>query len=303
MASGNSRIWITYGTGEKRISTSAIVGCFTPLKLVHPPEVAVLALGAAIDLAFEGGPRPWPMSPESHAKVLTPSTSSSGPNADDIVKFKELKDPYRYNKDLHLFQATCTSYGETTLELEVANRASPTLKNPATTKTTVKIICARPETLIIRPNLKKTCPQQENTFTLEKSAETQLDVVVLDGQGRAFYNFSTFHFDWSTDGDGVFKTKTGVLEEVNGAKTFMVLTRSYQQLDRLTSRRSKVQARIGGYKHDSSYFADRFDVKRNIELILVDKLETSEESVSILKHTDYKVCPFCACSPPKCFDF
>lgn len=244
---------------------------------------AVLALGADIDLAFEGGPRAWPMNLEGHAKKL----NSLG-NA-DIVELRELKDPYRYNKDLHLFRARCTNYGETQLQLEVTNRASATLKNPASTTTTVKIVCARPETLIIRPRLKETCPQQENTFTLEKTGNIQLDVSVLDAGGRMFYNFSTLQFDWFTDGDGVFKARNGVLEQVNAAKTFAVLTRSYQQIDRLKSTHSKVQGRIGGYKQATSFFAQRFDIKRDIQLVLVDKMETLEENISILKHEHFKV--------------
>src|SRR5699024_8637128 len=112
---------------------------------------------------------------------------------------KEMKDRYRYNKDLHVYRTECIDYGETLITLEVGNQPSATLANPASTSATVKISCAKPETLIIRPKLKSTCPQQDLVFTLEKNRDIELDVQVLDAKGQPFYNFSTLYFDWSKD--------------------------------------------------------------------------------------------------------
>ncbi|OTF82083.1 hypothetical protein BLA29_011818 [Euroglyphus maynei] len=71
IASGNSRVTISYnhsGSEDRKIFTHAIIGCYKPLKMIHPVEdqIVILSLGAAIDLAFEGGPRPWSMYPEGH---------------------------------------------------------------------------------------------------------------------------------------------------------------------------------------------------------------------------------------------
>lgn len=67
LASGNSRVMISYQVNSRHnISTHAIIGCYKALKLVHPEEFAILSLGSKIDIAFEGGPRPWSMFPEGH---------------------------------------------------------------------------------------------------------------------------------------------------------------------------------------------------------------------------------------------
>ncbi|KAJ6218542.1 hypothetical protein RDWZM_009699, partial [Blomia tropicalis] len=278
MASGNSRIWISYGT-MKQIKTSAIIGCYAPLKLVHPTNFAVLSLGSIIDIAFEGGPRPWSMYPEGHFTKAKSSNSS-------VVAMKEIKDRYRYNKDLHVYRTKCTGYGETEIKLEVSNQPSPTLVRPASTVATVRIICDKPETLIIRPRLKPTCPQQDFVFTLEKNRDIELDVQVLDGSGNPFYNFSTLYFEWAKDGNGVFQEAHSIKEEVNGARGYFSLTRNYQLLTGLTSIRSKIRGKISGFH--GSYFGQSFDVRREIELVLTDPLTTAENNIAILKHSIHK---------------
>lgn len=67
IATGNTRVWIRYKEdGKELLSTTALIGCHLPLKAVHPEEVAVMPLGGIIDVAFEGGPRPWSLHPEGH---------------------------------------------------------------------------------------------------------------------------------------------------------------------------------------------------------------------------------------------
>ncbi|OTF71211.1 nuclear pore membrane glycoprotein 210-like protein, partial [Euroglyphus maynei] len=104
------------------------------------------------------------------------------------------------------------------------------------------------------------------------------------------YNFSTLYFEWSKDlSDGIFEETNRVLEEVNGARGFFVLTRSFQIFSGLTNslKAIRVRCRITGY-HQNRRFADQFDVRREIELIFLDSLTVTEESVTILKHSDYK---------------
>lgn len=205
------------------------------------------------------------------------------------MKIKEIKDRYRYNKELHVFRTQCLAYGETIIDLEVGNVASPTLSNPALTYSSVKIICTKPETLIIRPRMKSTCPQQEMSFTLEKNKEIELDVQVLDKNGNQFYNFSTLYFEWSKDGTGAFEYLHGIREEVNGAKGYFCLTRSVQILKGMVSSRSRIRAHITGYHRSSFFFGEQFSVHREIELILSNPMTTEEESISILKHSSYTV--------------
>ncbi|XP_023218160.1 nuclear pore membrane glycoprotein 210-like [Centruroides sculpturatus] len=55
---GHSRIFVNYGN---KLNTTTIIGCSKPLKPVYPERVAVVALGSLLEVAFEGGPRLWPM--------------------------------------------------------------------------------------------------------------------------------------------------------------------------------------------------------------------------------------------------
>lgn len=212
------------------------------------------------------------------------------PSNSSIVDLKEIRDRYRYNKDLHIFRAYCKQYGETKIELKVGNKISPTLPNPALTETSVRIICSRPETLIVKPRTKSTCPQQDAQFTMEKFRNIELDVEVLDQNGLAFYNFSTFYFEWSKNvGTGIFEAINSVNEEVNAARGYAVLKRSYQILSKFVSNDIiRIQCSITGYKPRIYSWYDRFDIGREIELILTDAMLTKENSVTILKHVDYK---------------
>ncbi|CAG2175645.1 unnamed protein product, partial [Oppiella nova] len=174
ISTGNTRVWIRYG--KEQLSTTAIIGCHLPLKAVHPEEIAIMSLGASIDVAFEGGPRPWTLHPEGHYSRLTSSESS-------IVSSHEIVDRYRYNKDLHVFRVKCLQYGETLLELDVGNLASPTLPNPANARADIKILCSRPASLIIKPKLKSSCPlsaPQDSVFPVEKNQNTEIEVDVRD---------------------------------------------------------------------------------------------------------------------------
>ncbi|KAH7645811.1 nuclear pore membrane glycoprotein 210-like protein [Dermatophagoides farinae] len=288
IASGNSRVTISYnhlGLEDRKISTHTIIGCYKPLKMIHPikDQIAILSLGAGIDLAFEGGPRPWSMYPEGHFTKAIAINSS-------IIELMEIRDRYRFNKDLHIFRAYCNQYGETEIEFKVGNIVSPTLLNPASTITLVRIKCSLPETLIIKPKTKSSCPHQDVQFSLEKNRSHELEVHVLDRQGNAFYNFSTLYFEWSKDlSNGIFEEANRVLEEVNGARGFSILTRSYQVFSGLTNsiKAIRVGCRIIGY-HQHRRFPDQFDIRREIELIILDPLTVTEESITVLKHSDYK---------------
>lgn len=229
------------------------------------------------------------MFPQGHyTKSVTNSSSS-------VIELKEIKDRYRYNKDLHVFRTKCLAYGETSVQLEVGNSPSPTLPNPASTQASVRIICSKPETLIVRPKLKPTCPQHDFTFSLERNQEIDLQVQVLDSAGNSFYNFSTLYFDWTNKGgNGRFTEVHKVLEEVNGVKGYFSLTYSYQRIKGLTTELSKIRARISGYH--SGYFSERFDVTREIEVKLVDRAIAKEvggqvltDGLTVLKLASYKV--------------
>ncbi|PRD28156.1 UNVERIFIED_CONTAM: Nuclear pore membrane glycoprotein [Trichonephila clavipes] len=58
---------------------------------VHPVRVAVLPLGSSIEIAFEGGPRKWPLLKESHFTILEASQP-------ELIDIQLIRDPIRYNR-------------------------------------------------------------------------------------------------------------------------------------------------------------------------------------------------------------
>ena len=206
-----------------------------------------------------------------------------------IVSSFEVLDRYRYNKDLHVFRVKCLQYGETDLKLDVGNLASATLPNPSSANAQVKIVCARPSSLIIRPKLKSSCPlsaPQDSVFPIEKNQNPEIEVEVRDDSGRSFYNISTLNILWKIEGKGTLETQNGVKEIVNGAKGYFSITKNIQTLREIRSNSVKIGAEINGYKKD---FKDYFRINNEIELISVDKAKVDQENVAILNHPDQKV--------------
>lgn len=282
VSTGNSRVWVKHTDGKQSLNTTAIIGCHSPLRTVHPQEVAVLALGASIDLAFEGGPRPWTLNPAGHYSRLTPSDIS-------IISWKAIVDRFRNNKDLHVFRLKCEKYGETNLVLVVGNLESATLPNPATAKAQMTIVCARPSSLVIKPKLKPSCPlsaPQDSVFPVEKNQNIEIEVQARDELGRNFYNISTLSIDWNTDGIASFELLNGIKEQVNGAKGFFAITRNFQILKDIKSNTAKISAEITGYKQE---FRDKFNIKSEIDLMFVDKASVESENMAIFNHPKNKV--------------
>lgn len=55
-----------------------------------PVRVAIIPLGGSMEVAFEGGPRRWPLYKEGYQQKIEP-------NNPDILKISLIKDPVRYN--------------------------------------------------------------------------------------------------------------------------------------------------------------------------------------------------------------
>ena len=206
-----------------------------------------------------------------------------------IVSSAEVKDRYRYNKDLHVFRVKCVEYGETPLELDVGNLASHTLPNPASAHSKIRILCARPSSLIIKPKLKSSCPlsaPQDSVFPIEKNQNPEIEVEVRDERGNTFYNISTLSIVWKVEGSATFEVQNGVKEIVNGAKGYFAITRNIQILSEMRSNSVKIGAEITGYKKE---FKERFKIKSEIELNSVDKAKVDSDNIAIFNHPNKKV--------------
>lgn len=283
---GSSRVWISYNDpanpGSKPIKTTTIIACYKPLKPVYPSDVGVLALHTSIEIAFEGGPRPFGSRLDDHYSYLEPIQ-------DPILTFEPIIDRYRYNKDLHVFKAYCNEYGEASLTLNVGNQPSATLPNPASTKASVKIICAKPDSVQLRPRLKETCPLNEmaslvdTIVPISTSTPTDFDLVVFDDSKRQFLNISSFSIKWTLTGQG--KSSSKPVEEVNAVAGFRRVTRNFITVHPDGNEgQGKLQADLNQYKNQGLYRGQTLDLSASLDIQFVDHAQISPNRTIIYNH-------------------
>ncbi|KAL3214085.1 hypothetical protein MRX96_035011 [Rhipicephalus microplus] len=127
LAAGHARLQLNHGMPQSTV----LLGCYESLQAVHPAKSVAVAYGSLKEVAFEGGPRPWPMLPSGHRVQLLPRVAKPG----TIVR---IVDPFHMKKDLHVFRVLCEGPGETDLKLSVGNNASATLPSPATSRASIR---------------------------------------------------------------------------------------------------------------------------------------------------------------------
>lgn len=282
---GSSRIWISYhdpsDIGSKPIKTTTILSCYKQLKPVYPTEVGVSALHTSIEIAFEGGPRPFGSKLDDHYSLLESSNNQ-------ILSFEPIIDRYRFNKDLHVFRAHCNQYGEVDLTLTVGNKPSPTLTNPASSTTNLKLICARPDSIQIRPKLKDSCPLNEMasladaTVPISTKLPTDFEVVVFDDLKRQFLNISSFSIKWSLVGQATSVSK--MLEDVNAVSGFRKMSRNYVTVQPSGAEgTARLQAHLNQYK-THSYNDQTLDLTTVLDIQFVDSAQINPNRTIIYNH-------------------
>lgn len=245
---GHSRIFIKFGNNKKLTSTT-IIGCSKPLKPIYPERVAVVALSSSIEVAFEGGPRLWPMYQKGYYDDLIAQK-------ENFVNIHAIKDPYRYNKDLHVYQVMCKAIDQSKLELNVGNVPSATLTNPAKDQSFIQFICAIPNSVHLR--IHKVFQKRPTSSSLalsmidtEKDKQIEIDLWVKDEVGRKFSNISSLDIHWKLSDYTLAKLENhrDVINEINGANGYNRISRNYQILH-LTGKEGalKITANINGYQ-------------------------------------------------------
>lgn len=284
---GSTRVWISYSNPTdpiaKTIKATTIIACYKPLKPVYPTDVGVLALQTSIEMAFEGGPRPFGSRIEDHFAYLEPAQ-------DPVVTYQPVVDRYRFNKDLHVFKVHCDQYGEVSLTLNVGNHPSSILPNPASSKSTVKIVCAKPDSIQLRPRLKETCPLNEMVSLLEtlvpvsNTAPTDFELVVYDESRRQFLNVSSINVDWTLSGYGSITSKQTV-EEVNAVAGYKRVTRNFVSM-RPTGREGlgKLQANLRAYRNHGPYKGQTLDLSSSLDIQFVDYAQVNPNQTIIYNH-------------------
>jgi hypothetical protein len=284
---GSSRVWISYSDPtdplSRTIKATTVIACYKPLKAIYPADVGVLALHTSIEIAFEGGPRPLGSRYDDHYSYLEP-------NNDQILSTQPIIDRYRFNKDLHVFKIQCNQYGEMSLTLNVGNKPSASLTNPASSKASVKIVCAKPDSIQLRPKLRETCPLNEMITLIDTLvpvstvSNTDFELVVYDEARRQFLNTSSFNIDWSLSGHGTINSKQ-MIEEVNAVAGFRRVTRNYITMQPNGKEGlGKLQANLHAYKNQGPYRGQTLDLSSSLDIQYVDFAQIMPNKTILYNH-------------------
>ena len=292
MSPGHSRVWISYTTPSGDVlNTTTVVSCFINLKPVYPTGEGLIALGTSIEVAFEGGPRKWPIHSEGYFSRLTSSD-------ENLFEITPLLDPYRYRKDLHVFRVLCKKLGQARLDLEIGNVPSATLPNPAAEMLSLMITCSNPVLLSLRPKMKKgdSCPL--NLVTASKIPVSGLDTVQIEvtaknEAGLTFLNISSLRIDWRISDNNLAKlgTHRDFTEEVNGAGGFRRWNRNYVPLQPLKKEGDLIVSAVASSfrkdvltKEGVSSRSDLVELKTEVALSLVDRPEVDPSDATVFNH-------------------
>ncbi|UYV64403.1 hypothetical protein LAZ67_3000575 [Cordylochernes scorpioides] len=214
---GHTRVYVNH----EQLRTTAVVACHKVLKTVQPLRAAVLARGTSMEVVYEGGPRAWPMYPAGHYLSLT-STNST------LTSHIVLQDPYRYNKDLHIFRVTCNDLGETYLELKVGNQPSATNPSPAKEEASTKLVCGVPASAHLRLRLDAQVLRNTTILLSEVKGKTlDVDIWLKDSLGRKFSNMSSLAVRWIVSDPSLARmaNPNGCQSQANGAAGYRKLHR------------------------------------------------------------------------------
>uniref|UniRef100_A0A131YAM6 Nuclear pore membrane glycoprotein 210 n=1 Tax=Rhipicephalus appendiculatus TaxID=34631 RepID=A0A131YAM6_RHIAP len=234
-AAGHTRLQLSHGP----LRSTVLLGCYKPLRAVHPAKAAAVAYGAIKEVAFEGGPRPWPMLPAGYRVQLSSSTA-------ELVRFMRIVDPYRRNRDLHVFRVLCQAVGETVLTLSVGNNVSASLPSPASCVVAIRFVCATPSSL----ELRLSSSSSSNNQVASNGGPVELELVVREAGGRRLANVSSLDVLWDLSDYRLAKLDShrDVTTHVDGSAGYRRTSKDFQVLrPRGKAGTLTVTARIRGF--------------------------------------------------------
>ena len=314
---GHSRVWISYENGETPLKIWVMISCHLPLRLIHPftNNYALLALGTSIELAFEGGPKAWPLLKNNHYSNLQVDDESE----QNLIESQLIVDPYRYKKDLHVFRIECRKLGSSNLTLEVGNQQSATLPNPAKESVSLEVFCDEPNAIFLKVKLKsdENCPLfnlleddgetiklKDQKMPVSASNQVEIELIAKNSLGKTFNNLSSLAVNWNIEAknnqnDEIFKNLilNDFTEEVNGANGYRRLNRNFISLPPVGREgNALIDANLLSYRLNylekreiTNSKADYSNIKSNLLLDLVEKHRIDRSEVSVFNYKKNKV--------------
>ncbi|KAG7521448.1 hypothetical protein JOB18_048637 [Solea senegalensis] len=296
LAPGYTMLTVSYTHGNVHLSAKITVAAFLPLKAIDPVSVAVVTLGSSKDMLFEGGPRPWVLEPSKFFYDLAPEDKAS-------VTLM-LTNPSAHNQ--HWVRATCRALGEQVLEVMVGNKPSLTNPYPAVESAKVKFVCAPPSRLTLvpvytSPQLDLTCPllqQNKQVVPVSNYRNPILDLAAFDQQGRKFDNFSSLSLLWES-------TKVSLASIEPTMPMELQLLRDNNKQMKLHGRQTvlvhhqtgiaDITVTAVGYQVSHltaakvpSPYDPLTPVSATLELLLVEDVKVSPDTVTIYNHPDVR---------------
>lgn len=296
---GYTNLLVSYTHGNVHLNAKITIASYPPLRAVDPVSVALVTLGSSKDMLFEGGPKPWILEPSKFFRNLT----AEDPNSVALT----ITGPASRNYFTHHVRASCRALGEQVLAVTVGNR--PTLTNPfpAVEPAVVKFVCAPPSRLALIPvytnaQLDLSCPllqHNKQVVPVSNYRNPDLDVAAFDQQGRKFDNFSSLSVTWETSRAALASLESNkpmelyITEEKNtkqrklhGRQTVFVHHESgvaaitVSALGYQTSHLEKAAVLPG--------FEPLTMVSATLDLLLVEDVAVTPQSVSIYNHPDVR---------------
>ncbi|KAL1021498.1 hypothetical protein UPYG_G00014030 [Umbra pygmaea] len=295
---GYTTLMVSYTHGNVHLSAKITIAAYPPLRAVDPVSVALVTLGSSKDMLFEGGPKPWVLEPSKFYRNLKAEDESSVVLA--------LSEPTSRSFIRHWVRATCRALGEQVLEVTVGNQPSLTNPFPAVEPAVVKFVCAPPSRLTLvpvytSPQLDFTCPllqQNKQLVPVSNYRDPVLDLAAFDQQGRKFDNFSSLSIVWESTKvslasvEPTMPMQLEVVEDSNKQKKLhgrqTVLVHHQSGIAAITVTALGYQVSHLQTAKVPSPFDPMTPVSATLELLLVEDVTVSPESVTIYNHPDVR---------------
>ncbi|KAJ8016202.1 hypothetical protein DPEC_G00004740 [Dallia pectoralis] len=295
---GYTTVTVSYTHGNIHLGAKITIAAYPPLKAVDPASVALVTLGSSKDMLFEGGPRPWVLEPSKFYRNLKAEDENSVSLA--------LTGPASHSYSRHWVRATCRVLGEQLLSVTVGNQPSLTNPYPAVEPAAVQFVCAPPSRLTLvpvytSPQLDLTCPllqQNKQLVPVSNYRNPVLDLAAFDQHGRKFDNFSSLSVVWESSKSSLASIETTMpmklevqeddnkQKKLHGLQTVVVHHHSGSAAITVTAvgyQISHLQA-----AKVLSPFDPMTPVSATLELLLVEDVTVSPESITMYNHPDIR---------------
>nr|XP_022913052.1 nuclear pore membrane glycoprotein 210 isoform X1 [Onthophagus taurus] len=303
---GSSKISVSYNIGGKYLQDSVVVSTYKPLTMIFPETPIVLAVGTTIQLIFTGGPAMMHGREIQYLKGII-TENSDIVEAADITEKMELPPS---EEEFTVVGVFCKALGESMVNLTIFDAPTVVNTHSIDCQMDVLIICGKPRTLKIQPELNTdnvhSCPMDlsADKALIQSDHDTELDIAVMNENGLRFLNITTLRFEWSADPPefAVLHSMDSVIPRdiFNGTLNFG--NKSYQIVTpKTTSGTIVVNAKVVGYDKimlakvkvtpewpefldDSEKDAELPPIETSVSLLLVDDTQVVPTDVTLYNH-------------------